>query len=64
MYDFFCKGCGAQIKDKYVSRSYTTVVCPSCGKEMTKKLSAPNDFRCKGTMWSGKAGANFRTKGD
>lgn len=61
MFDFVCKSCGHEIEDKYTSRSNTVVACPQCGAEMSKKVSAPSNFECKGTMWQGKAGANFRT---
>lgn len=61
MFDFKCGDCGHE-QEKLAKASDQQVECPKCGGRMSKQLSAPGDFVCKGGGFY-KAGANFKTGG-
>lgn len=47
-FDYACKECGHELKDKLVKSSETPVECPNCGARMTKQLAATKNLLLMG----------------
>lgn len=47
IFDYKCE-CGHDESDKLVKAHDSTVICPECGKPMTKQLSATKNLILKG----------------